>query len=129
MEFEPKLTLHIKNQEQNKRRTGAEEEWKKNRAGKFTPRCQNPDCAKIGIGANFGIGFWRWCQLALVPILALDFGIGANFGTLPTSCVRNPLSPSLLTFLFSFLLFFLFYLLCLMLFEGIMVFYPKKNSI
>ena len=61
---------------------------------------------------------WHWCQfwhwiLALVPILALDFGVGANFGIRFWQHwilalvlilahfqlhVRNPLSPPLLTF-------------------------------
>ena len=72
--------------------------------------CKFWPCRKIGIGANFGTG--------------ANFGIGANFGTLPTSCEI----PSLLLFdFFSF--FFHFYPLYLMLLEGIMVFYPKKNSI
>ena len=102
--------------------------------------------AKIGIAANFGtmpilaLILALEQKLALVPILALGLifalvwckfwpcrkiGIGANFGTLPTSCEI----PSLLLFDFFFPFFFHFYPLYLMLLEGIMVFYPKKNSI
>ena len=47
---------------------------------------------KIGTGANFG------------P----NFGTGANLRTMPNSCVRNPLSPPLLTFDFLFSFFFPF---------------------
>ena len=113
-ESKPNLALHIKNQEHNRRRTGAEEEWKKNRARKFAPGCQNPHCAKISIGANFGVGanfghgsnFGTGANFRTIAnfCTGANFGTGANFSTsanfltMPNSCVRNPLSPPLLTF-------------------------------
>ena len=102
---------------------------KKRRVGKL---CQNPHCAKIGIGAKFDIGF----------CIGSNFGIGANFGIGFLALyfwhwcqfwhIANFMYeiPSLLLvdfFFFFFFSFFLFYPLCLMLFEGIMVFYLRKT--
>ena len=86
-----------------------EEEQEQKRNGKRTEQENSQQGAKIhtvqklalvpilaldfGVGANFGIRFWRWCQFWHWILAALDFGVGANFGTLPTSCTKSPLLP------------------------------------
>ena len=122
--------------------------------GKNWHWCQFWPCRKIGIGANFGtmpifgINFVRAGKLALVPILALcqflalilaleqklalvpilalvwcKFGMQENWHWCQFWHQLHERSP-LSYFLIFFSFFFHFYPLCLMLFEGIMVFLP-----
>ena len=63
-EFEPKLALQIRNQEQSRSRREAEEEWKKNRTRNFAPGCENSHWCEFSHSAKL-----LPCANCLSPLL------------------------------------------------------------